>query len=212
MDTKLIHLSDNFQEAINSSIDVLKSGGVIIFPTDTVYGIGCHWNSTSAINSIFELKQRDYSKPLSAYFANVAMVKEYVEEIPDLFYNIATEFLPGALTLILRKNDKISDLATSNFKTLGVRIPNNQFILKLVDKLGEPILGTSANLSNEGSMKSADDTYIIFKNKVPLIIEEDSDMIGIESTVIDLSLDMPKVLRQGAIDLDDFLKKHQIKQ
>ena len=206
MNTKIIHIINNFQEAIDSSIEVLKNGGVIIFPTDTVYGIGCLWNSLDAINKIFELKQRDYSKPLSAYFSNVEMMREYVSEIPPIFYPIANKYLPGALTLILKKNDKINDLATANFQTIGIRIPNNEFILKLIEKIGEPILGTSANLSNEVAIKSAQETYKVFNDKVPLIIEDDNNMIGSESTIIDLSQEIPKVLRKGAINLDDFLK------
>ncbi|HRT68288.1 MAG TPA: L-threonylcarbamoyladenylate synthase, partial [Bacteroidota bacterium] len=155
MDTNVVHLSDNFHEAINSSIKVLKNGGVIIFPTDTVYGIGCLWNFDDAIKNIFEIKHRDYTKPLSAYFSSIEMMDEYVAEIPDIFYEIAKKYLPGALTIILKKKDKISNIATSNLPTIGIRIPNNHFILELVQKLGEPILGTSANISNEGSIKSA---------------------------------------------------------
>lgn len=207
MDTQLISLSNNFREAVNSSIDVLKSGGVIIFPTDTVYGIGCLWNSTIAINSIYELKQRDYSKPLSAYFSNIEMIKDYVEEIPDLFYKIAERYLPGALTLILKKNEKISNFATSNLQTIGIRIPNNQFMLTLIDEIGEPILGTSANISNERSTKSAENVYQIFNHKVPLIIEDDKSMAGIESTIIDLSSANPKILRQGLINIDNFFNE-----
>jgi len=205
MDTSVVHLSDNFHEAINSSITVLRSGGVIIFPTDTVYGIGCLGNFEDAIKYIFEIKHRNYSKPLSAYFSNIEMVAEYVAEIPDIFYKIAEEYLPGALTIILKKNNKISDIATSNLQTIGIRIPNNTFILELVKKLGKPILGTSANISNEGSIKSADTVFQIFNHKVTLIIEDDENMIGTESTIIDLT-EQPKIIRQGALKIEYFLK------
>ncbi len=203
MDTKIIHLSQNYPEAINSSIDVLKNGGIFIFPTDTVYGIGCLWNKDDAINHIYEIKQRDYQKPLSAYFSSIEMMKDYVADIPDIFYKIAEKNLPGCLTLILNKKDKISNLATSNLQTLGIRIPDNKFIMDLIDKLGEPILGTSANISNEASIKKAGDAFQIFNQRVSLIIEDDQNMIGIESTIIDLTQVPPKILRQGALKLSD---------
>lgn len=206
MNTLLLDVEKDYNYCIKQATDVLLSGNVIIFPTDTVYGIGCLYDELKAVEYIYQLKERQFSKPLAAYFYNQQMMLDYLENPSPKIFKIASKFMPGAITLVAKKSKKISDIITSNFDTIGVRIPNNTFLLELIKNVGKPIVGTSANLSNHSSAKTAQEAFDIFNGLVPLIIKDDKTLGGIESTVFAIIDDKFTLIREGAIP-----EKHLIK-
>lgn len=202
MHTEFIQIQNNYELALNRASEVLLSGGIFVFPTDTVYGLGCIFDNEQSVRRIYELKGRDFQKPLSAYFSSVQMAENYISKQSKLFYTLCSKYLPGALTIVVEKNDRIPFYVTSNQNTIGIRVPNNRFILDLIDKIGIPFVGTSANISNYPSAKTAKQAFEIFQNKIELVIGDDQSVVGCESTVISILNDNLKILRSGAIKIE----------
>lgn len=201
MTTEFIQIQNNYDYALNRTINVLNNGGLFVFPTDTVYGLGCIFDNEESVKKIYELKGRDFDKPLAAYFSSVNMVENYILKQDDVFYNICEKYIPGAITIVTKKNDIIPDFVTSYDKTIGIRIPKNKFILDLIERLGIPFVGTSANISNNPSAKNAKEAFEIFKNKIELVLEDDGSNLGMESTVLSVVDKQIKILRQGALEI-----------
>lgn len=201
MITEFISIQNNHDYALNRTINVLNNGGLFVFPTDTVYGLGCVFNNENSVKKIYELKGRDFDKPLAAYFSSVNMAENYILKQDDVFCNICEKYIPGAITIVTKKNDKIPDFVTSYGKTIGIRIPKNKFILELIEKLGVPFVGTSANISNNPSAKNANEAFEIFNNKIELVLEDDESNQGLESTVLSVVDNQIKILRQGALEI-----------
>jgi len=149
---------------IDRAVEVLKQGGVIAYPTDTVYGIGCDILNEKAVRKVFELKGRDFSKPMSIACVDIAMAKKYIsmKKYDDLSAIIerVSHLLPGPYTIILPKNSRISDLITAGPKMVGIRIPDNKLCLSIIKKFGQPIITTSANLSGEPDIKKYEDIIL----------------------------------------------------
>jgi tRNA threonylcarbamoyl adenosine modification protein (Sua5/YciO/YrdC/YwlC family) len=175
---------------IDEAVKVLENGGVIGYPTDTTYGIGCAISDLEAVDEVFELKGRDFGKPLSVAFSSIEMAKNYVE-LSQGYEKILRKYLPGPFTFLLKKNDRISDRITAGLPKVGVRIPDYNLILNIIEELGEPIVTTSANLSGEPDVIKSDDLKI----KVDFIVRGECP-IKTPSTLIDL--DAKKILREGA--------------
>lgn len=201
MITEFISIQNNHDYALNRTINVLNNGGLFVFPTDTVYGLGCFFNNENSVKKIYELKGRDFDKPLAAYFSSINMAENYILKQDDVFYNICEKYIPGAITIVTNKNDKIPDFVTSYGKTIGIRIPKNNFILGLIERLGVPFVGTSANISNNPSAKNAKEAFVIFNNKIELVLEDDESNQGLESTVLSVVDNQIKILRQGALEI-----------
>lgn len=147
---------NNTQDQYNKALKYLRDGGVIAYPTDTTYGIGCDATNLSAVKKIFELKGRDINKPLSLAFSNLDMLKKFtdVSKIPD---RILKKLFPGPVTILLPKNELIADAITAGSPKVGARIPDYHKILELIEELGKPIITTSANPSGEADPVSADE-------------------------------------------------------
>lgn len=185
---------------------ILLNGGVIAFPTDTVWGLGCLINNTNAIDKIYELKGRDRSKPLILLSDNINSIKPYVKNIPEKAKALISKFMPGALTIVLEKNQNTPLSITANMDTIGFRIPNNQVILEILKFCTEDhvLATTSANLSGEGAFDERDDVIKSIGNKVDYI---DFDFgikpEGKESTVLSVNLSNEIIVyRQGAVFID----------
>ena len=166
---------------------------VIIFETDTVYGIGCLIDSEIGIKRIYNIKKREDKKPLAVLCANIEQVKELVKNFDGNSY-LADKYWPGALTLIFNKTNTISDSITSGFNTVGVRIPNDKIALNILKKYG-PMAVTSLNISSEPALLKFEDT-LAFENEVDFIVKG-KDLSSSSSTVYDCVNN--KVLRQGEI-------------
>jgi L-threonylcarbamoyladenylate synthase len=189
----------DIEKAIEIAVTSLKDGNVIIFPTETVYGVGCDIFNDNAVHAIFELKKRPLSLPLTAHCSSIAMVESVCEDIPSIFYRIAAIFLPGPLSVILKKKRNVSDLVSSGKKTLAVRIPDDKIALELINKFGKPVAATSANLSGQKAIISVNEIPIEFDGKIDCIIEGGKCKYGSESTIISLIEEIPVILRQGVI-------------
>jgi L-threonylcarbamoyladenylate synthase len=161
---------------------------------------------TRAVTKIFQLKQRSLNKPLHIVVSSLQMAEDYAF-VPESALNLAQHFLPGPLTLVLRKREIISDLLSGGKETIGIRMPDNLIALALVERAGVPITATSANVSGQPDTYSIQDAFDQLENKVDLYLD-----IGIlpkkpPSTILDLTLDPPKVIREGPIPTYKILKK-----
>lgn len=178
--------------------DVLKedlSDKVLVFQTDTVYGIGTPVNNLDGVKRIYSIKKREAKKPLPVLCANIEQVKSIVKNYDEGAF-LSEKYWPGPLTLVYLKNDIIHDDLTSGFNTVGVRIPNDELVLSILKKTG-PMAVTSLNLSSEPAVLKFEDT-IKFLNEVDFIVEG-SDLNNISSTVYDVENE--NVLRQGTIKI-----------
>ena len=172
------------------------------YPTDTVYGLGASMASLKAIERIFEVKGRPKGMAMPLLAVNRAQIKKLVNNIPPSAWLLMYNFLPGALTIILNKSDIVPDVITGGSKTIAVRIPDHPVPISLIKGLGQPIVGTSANLSGQPSALTAEEVRIQIGDKVDLVIDGGSCPGGIESTVVDVSGRKPVVRRLGAISLE----------
>ena len=169
---------------------------VIIFQTDTVYGIGCKINSTKGVAKIYKIKKRDGAKPLAVLCANLAQIQSIVNDY-ELGELLGKKYWPGALTLILPKNELIGDFITSGYNTVGVRIPNDEIALSILEKNG-PMAVTSLNLSTEPAILKYEKA-LEYVNEVDYLVNG-NDLSNISSTVYDCI--NQKTLRKGEIEID----------
>jgi len=168
-------------------------GKIIIFPTDTVYGVGCLYDDLVAIDRIYRLKQRDYSKPMAILGTDIASLLPLVD-VNDRFMELARTYWPGALTIIVRKTELVSELASAKRPTVGVRIPNHEIALAILRQFG-PMVVTSLNQSGEKAIVSYQEA-ITYHNKVDFIVNG-GELSDLPSTVYDL--ETGRVLRQGSL-------------
>lgn len=175
----------------------LKRGGVIAFPTDTVYGIGAAMSQERGIRRIYELKKRSLTQPLIAFVSSIEDVAPLVEELSPLFYELAQTYWPGPLTLVLRKSQSVPDFITSGLETLGIRVPDNPELLDLLSHLGEPLITTSANLSGENPALSHEEVTL----SVDYTLEGGRVKHERPSTIITLAETPPRILRQGVLEI-----------
>ena len=182
---------------------LLKSGEVLAFKTDTVWGFGCNPDDNQAIDKIYEIKKRDLKKPLILMSNNFSHLEKYVKNIPKYAYELIEKYLPGSLTLIFEKSDICSFNITSGNNTIGIRIPNSVDFSNLIDNLNCKVLATtSCNISNEAPVKNYKEACEKFSKYATIIKPtDDTENDNIPSTVILCEDNAYKVLRQGAIKL-----------
>lgn len=192
---------------INQAIEILKSGGIGIFPTDTVYGIGCDFSNTVSLNNLYKAKVRDYSKPINILVSRKDMIYKYVKNVSSIEETLINKFWPGPLTIIFNKTDLVPDLLTSGLNTVGIRMPNNKVCLDLIDTLGKPLATSSANISNEEPTNYINENLIKkFKNKVDFILDFGKIDSGISSTIIKVENNKINILREGPISFNDIME------
>lgn len=208
MDTVLLNSKT---ENIDYAANVLKNNGVGIFPTDTVYGIGCSAFSNEAIQKLFLFKERNYAKPINVLISKKEMLSSLIETISLEEQKLIDAFWPGALTIIFRKKKNISDLLTSNLPTIGIRMPNNPISLELLNQVDMPLATTSANISGTSAGLNVSDFYNQFNNKVDFIIDDGASGIGTASTIVQIIDGIPHVLREGSITKEQIEKVLSIK-
>jgi len=184
---------------IQLAIELLKDGGIVAFPTDTVYGLGANPLNESAVRRIYAAKQRACNQPLPLLLADKSDLLKIARVIPAITWKLAERFLPGGLTLVLLKSRWVPDIVTAGSDSVAVRIPNHPVPIALINGLGMPLVGTSANKSGEPSPKTAADVHKQIGDKVDLIIDGGKCMEGIDSTVLDLCGQFPRIIREGAV-------------
>ncbi len=187
---------------IKKAAILLNSGGLVAFPTETVYGIGANAYDKAAIDNIFAVKNRPYSDPVIVHIYNADHLTDVALDIPDLAYKLVEKYWPGPLTVILKRNDNIPGNVSCGLDTVAVRVPNHSIALALLKYANVPIAAPSANLFSRPSSTSAEHVVADFGRKIDLIIDGGISSIGIESTVIDLTKKKPKVLRPGGVEFE----------
>lgn len=181
---------------IDKAVDVLKQGGVIVYPTDTVYAYGCDINDKRAIEKIYWVKHIGRKKPLSFIFSDISEISDYVRNISDKAYKIMKKAFPGPYTLIFNATKLVPKVAITNQKTIGVRIPDNNIALDLVRTLGRPIMSASVNTTTGEYIVEPKDLEKIYRNEVDLVIDA-GPKISEPSTIIDLTEGDPVIIREG---------------
>lgn len=201
----------NFTESVDDSklkqiATSLSFGGIGIFPTDTVYGIGCNAFSEKSISELFKLKHRVPNKPINVLISNLKMLDKLAINITDLEYKLIEAFWPGPLTIIFRKNPKISTTLTANSDTIGIRMPDHQIAQKLIEYAQTPIATTSANLSDMPAATNFSDISKYFDDKVNFMIDNGPSPIGVASTIVKIENNSLHILRTGSIS-EEMIKK-----
>jgi len=199
----LANLPLDIQQQIDRGISILKRGGIVAFPTDTVYGLGACANLYQAVERVYQVKERPRNMALPLLLAHTLQISEVAEPVPPIAWLLVNSFLPGALTLVLHKSNSVPDIITGGGITVAVRIPAHPIPIALADGLGMPIVGTSANLSGKPSVLTADEVYSQFGDKIDLVVDGGRCPGGRESTIVDVTGETPVVLREGAISREE---------
>lgn len=186
--------------------EFIKRGGIVAFPTETVYGLGANVFDERAIARIFEAKQRPNDNPLIAHVGKVEDIKLLVSEITETAQKFIESFFPAPLTLVLPKAESVPSIATANLQTIGVRMPKNCLALKFLEKCGTPVVAPSANLSGRPSPTTWRAVLEDLDGRIDCILQGETTEIGLESTVVDCASNVPLVLRSGAVTLADLQK------
>ena len=191
------------EEQYDRAVRLLHEGELVAFPTETVYGLGALATSEEAVRKIYEAKGRPSDNPLIAHVGTAEEVSDYACDVPEKARILMDAFWPGPLTLILRAAPGVfAPSVTAGLDTVGLRMPDHPVALKLLRRLGRPVAAPSANTSGKPSPTSADHVATDLDGKISYILDGGRTGIGIESTVLDLTSDIPAILRPGAVTAD----------
>ncbi|MBU0571262.1 MAG: threonylcarbamoyl-AMP synthase [Candidatus Omnitrophica bacterium] len=181
----------------------IQSGGLVAFPTETVYGLGANAMDQEAVAGIFEAKKRPLDDPLIVHIANRDDLSWLVEEVPDEAKKLIDRFWPGPLTLILKKTDRVPDIVTTGLSTVAVRMPSNDIAKRLIKASGCPVAAPSANLFGRPSPTTAQHVIDDLNGSVDIVLDGGKTDIGVESTVVEIVSGKVIVLRPGGIDVEE---------
>jgi len=197
------------QDQIDSAVEILRDGGVIAIPTDTLYGLASCAFDEDAVDRIFRLKGRAEAMALPLLLADAEDVSKCAQNVPDIFWKLSGKFWPGALTIVLKKAEVVPDVVSAGMDTVALRIPDHWVPRAIVRGLGAPITGTSANRSGSPSLVTAEAVRQEFGDELDLIVDAGEISGGMASTVLDLSGERSRILREGAVsseDLDEIIR------
>ena len=207
--TKIIQFSatnvntDDLREAVAT----LRSGGLVAFPTETVYGLGADALNAGAVQKVFQAKGRPSNNPLIVHVASMEIAWHFITEISENGLSLAKHFWPGPLTLVVRRKAIVPDIVTSGLDTVAIRIPDHPVTLELLKIFEGGIVGPSANISGRPSPTTADHVFQDLDGKIDMILDSGPTTIGMESTVIDVTVDPPVILRIGGLNREDIEKE-----
>ncbi len=190
---------DQSEGAVAKALQILKKNGIVAYPTESFYALGVIANNKTAVKKLFKLKQRPFEKAIPVIVGNDAVLKSIVKSVPLHAENLIKKFWPGSLTIIFESNNTLPGILTGNKHSVAVRIPGKSFALYLAKAANFPISATSANLSGKAPAQSADDVMKYFGENVDLIIDGGKTPGGNPSTIIDVTVMPPQILRQGSI-------------
>ena len=188
------------QNELEKIVDAVKEGKLVAFPTETVYGVGIEFNNLDALERLMEAKNRDYSKAITLMVSKKEEIEKYAY-VSDDTRKIINAFMPGMITLVFNKKECVNDLMTHGKKTIGIRIPDSQFVLELLEKAG-PMLVTSANLSNHPNTTTTKEVLEQLDGRIDMVVDGVANSTT-ASTVVDVTGDEIKILREGIITLKD---------
>jgi len=186
--------------------EFIRKGGIVAFPTETVYGLGANVFDEKAVARIFEAKMRPNDNPLIAHVGNLAQINLLAKEITPNAQKFIEAFFPAPLTLVLPKAEKVPLIATANLDTIGVRMPKNKLAQEFLQYCETPVVAPSANLSGKPSPTEWHAVFEDLNGRIDCILQGEATEIGLESTVVDCTSNIPLVLRSGAISLENLQK------
>jgi len=191
--TKVIKIDPDIPETkkIEEAVKILKKGGLVAFPTETVYGIAAAYNNASAIERLYKVKNRPKNKPFTIHISRVEMIEKFGCETSPLVKTLIGRFWPGPLTVVLKMKDKK--------KTLAFRMPEGAIAIELIERIGIPVVAPSANISGGKSPETAEDVLRDLDGKIDIVIDGGPTKIGIDSTIVDATSFPYRILREGAI-------------
>ncbi|HUT18108.1 MAG TPA: L-threonylcarbamoyladenylate synthase [Anaerolineae bacterium] len=189
-------------EDISRAVEVLRGGGIVAFPTDTVYGIGAHGMLPQAVEKLYAAKERPRDKAIPLLLPSLEALPAVVATVPEAARALAARFWPGALTIVLRRSPNVPDAVTAGGETVAVRVPDHALTLALLRALAAPLAATSANLSGEPAPDTAEGVLAQLEGRIDLILDGGRCPGSVASTVVDLTVDPPAVLRAGDVGLD----------
>lgn len=190
---------------LNRAAAVLRAGGLLAVPTETVYGIAADAGNEGAVRGIYDLRNRDHGKPLSVLVTGMEMVERYCQSIPPAARRLAERYWPGPLTMVLKDRGVVPAVVTAGSGTLGVRCPDHPLTLALIEKAGVPLAAPSANPAGEEPAKTAREVLDYFDGRIAGVADGGPCAMGVASTVLDLTGPEPRVLREGGIPAGELL-------
>lgn len=190
------------ENGLSEAGEIIRNGGLIAFPTETVYGLGASVFDKRAVKKIYAAKGRPSDNPLIVHISDKAQIKELASEITPTAQKLIDSFMPGPFTVILKKNDCIPDAVTAGLDTVGIRFPENELAVKFIAAAGVPIAAPSANLSGKPSPTKAIHVINDMTGRIEGIIDGGTCNVGVESTIVDASGDVPVLLRPGGITIE----------
>ena len=212
--TQIFDLTDKniYEEAMTAAAEALRSGKTVVFPTETVYGIGANAYDDEAVRKIFAAKGRPSDNPLIIHLADLSQIEQAAAGISEEAYRIAERFMPGALTVVLEKNPEISAAACAGLSTAAVRIPDNEYARDLIRRAGVPVAAPSANISGKPSPTKPEHAVHDMDSRADIILLGDSCRIGLESTIIDCTVSPFVLLRPGGVSTESLSEYAKISQ
>jgi L-threonylcarbamoyladenylate synthase len=205
--TRLFRVSEeNLDDVLEEAAAIIRSGGNVAFPTETVYGLGADGLNPDAVLKIFEAKERSSGNPLSLLIHSREDLKKIARNIPEKAFRLMDAFWPGPLTIVLEKKDIVPGITSGNLPSIGVRMPDHIIPLEIIKRAGTPLAAPSANLSGKPSSSLAAHVIADLSGRVDAIIDGGWAAIGLESTVIDMTVEPSVVLRPGAVGIEELEK------
>ena len=205
-------MSDNFplhlSNQVKKAVLILRKGGIVAFPTDTVYGLGADIYNDDAVKKIFLAKRRPVNMPLPILIDSISQLSELVLEQPDFSKILVEKFWPGGLTIIFRKSPTFQSMALSGGDKVGIRLPDHELVRLIIRELGRPIAGTSANLHGREAILTANKVAEEFGRQVDYIIDGGLCPGGQESTIVDITVKPPAIVRQGIIPTKEIMTEY----
>ena len=207
MKTQIIKINSTIQkDEIKKAADVLKNGGLVGIPTETVYGLGANALDEEAVKSVFVAKGRPQDNPLIVHISDFDEIYDLVEEVPESAKKLAEKYWPGPMTIILKKSDIIPSVVSAGLDTVAIRLPEHEIARAIIRQAGVPIAAPSANLSGSPSPTNAKCVYDDMNGRIPLIVDGGECNVGVESTVVTLVGDKPKILRPGGVTPEQIIE------
>ncbi len=191
------------ESGVEQAVMVLKKGGVVVFPTETVYGIGADIRKPEAIRRIFEIKARGFTQPLLVHCGDKTQLQMMVKDVPEWAEPLIARFLPGPLALIFFRSEAVPEIVSAGRETVGIRVVANEVFIRICEELGAPIAGTSANLSGEPATNDFGAIALEVIGKTDLAINSGISGSGCASTILDLTVKPLRIIRTGQIGKDE---------
>jgi len=189
-------------EALNAAAEVLCAGGLVVFPTETVYGLAADAFNVDAVRKVFEVKRRALSEALPVQIGDAEDIVKVAGRLSKAAEHLVERFFPGPITLVVEKNPALPDIVTGGKPAVGIRMPDHPTAIEMIRRFGGPIVATSANISGGANPITADDAIMQLGGSVDLVLDGGAAEIGAASTGVDVTVSPPRVLRAGPITAD----------